>query len=514
MVVLACGMSLALSPPARAESADTEPDTSYAAGLPDLETVGLSLDQAQRLAAANSPSSRAAVAALRSARGARMKEAGAFDPVLTAAEQKVSTDTPVSSPFAGSKLRSRSRSGGLAWLSPLGTSVNLTLSQLRSETNAPFATLSPERDARARIDFVQPLWHGFGPAAARGELRALDREVESARAALAAATLDLSADVENAYWDLYAAEHRLGVERLLRQRAAVFLRDQVLRGRAGVVGPGAVAIARTFLAQQETALLDARIAAAGASDHLAQVMGARPQGEALYRCLDEPAPAAAVEPLSSVLARAFAANPSLRAARADSGAAQARARRAAWNAWPTLEAFGGYGASGLAGVGRQVVLGTDTIGTVYDTGFDQAWTQVGHRDFPDWNFGVRLRLPIGWRADRGERERVMGSYDRAREALRARQLALESEVRAAHREADIASRELDAAGTLVQSAEEQARIARLEYQAGRGTAYDLVNLEGDLAAARQRETEVKVRIAHATTELRRLTLAAPGGTKR
>ena len=128
--------------------------------------------------------------------------------------------------------------------------------------------------------------------------------------------------------------------------------------------------------------------------------------------------------------------------------------------------------------------------------------------------GVRLRLPIGWRADRGERERVMGSYDRAREALRARQLALESEVRAAHREADIASRELDAAGTLVQSAEEQARIARLEYQAGRGTAYDLVNLEGDLAAARQRETEVKVRIAHATTELRRLTLAAPGGTKR
>src|SRR5206468_12935794 len=182
----------------------------------------------------------------------------------------------------------------LAWLSPLGTSVNLTLSQLRSETNAPFATLSPERDARARIDFVQPLWHGFGPAAARGELRALDREVESARAALAAATLDLSADVENAYWDLYAAEHRLGVERLLRQRAAVFLRDQVLRGRAGVVGPGAVAIARTFLAQQEAALLDARLRASSASDRLAQVMGARPESGEVFRTLDVPGEPGAV----------------------------------------------------------------------------------------------------------------------------------------------------------------------------------------------------------------------------
>ena len=59
-----------------------------------------------------------------------------------------------------------------------------------------------------------------------------------------------------------------------------------------------------------------------------------------------------------------------------------------------------------------------------------------------------------------------------------------------------------------------ARIARLEYHAGRGTAYDLVNLEADLAAARLRETETRVRIAHATTELRRLTTAVPGGKNR
>jgi outer membrane protein TolC len=490
------------------------PDTSYLAGEPTLETLGLTLDQAQRLAAAESPAGRAAAAALLNARGARMKEAGAFDPVLYAADEQVSTDSPVTSPFAGSELRTRSVTGGLAWLSPFGTSLNLSLSRVRNETNAPFTTLPRERRARARLDFVQPLLKGFGPAAARGELRATTREVEAALQALAAARLDVSAGVENAYWELYSAERRLGVQRLLRQRAAVFLRDQLLRGRAGVVGPGAVAIARTFLAQQQTALLDARLRAAAASDRLGEIMGARAAGGAAYHASDEPSAPAPVEPLESVMERALSVNPSLRAAEADSAAARARARRAAWNAWPTLEAFGGYGASGLAGTGQQVVFGTDTVGTVFDTGFGDAWDQVSGRDFPDWNFGIRVRVPIGWRADRGEAQRQRGTYEGAREALRARKLALESAVAAAHREADIAQRQLDAALVLVDAAAEQTRIARLEYQAGRGTAYDLVNLEADLAAARQNETEVRVRIARAATELRRLTTSAPGRSNR
>ncbi|HKQ59603.1 MAG TPA: TolC family protein, partial [Candidatus Eisenbacteria bacterium] len=211
---------------------------------------------------------------------------------------------------------------------------------------------------------------------------------------------------------------------------------------------------------------------------------------------------------------AWAHDPSLRAGQADSAAARARARKAAWNGWPTIEAFGGYGASGLSGVGRQIVFGSDTVGTTFDRGFGDAWDQVSGKDFPDWNFGVRLRMPLFWRAERGERERQRGFYERATEALRARRLAVESQLRAAHRESELGQRDLDAALTLVSAAEEQVRIARLEYQAGRGTAYDLVNFEADLAAARLRETEVRVRVARAAAEIRRMTTPAPGRTPR
>jgi outer membrane protein TolC len=497
------------SEPGRAQTA-TEPDTSYMAGETPVPTLALSLEEAQRLATDNSPAGRAAVASLRSARGSMMSEAGVFDPVLFAADWQDNVDSPVSSPFDPSKLRTRSVTGGASWISPIGTGLSLGLERVRFENDAPFSTLPTERRAHARIDFVQPLLKGFGLAATRGELRAAQRELDAAFEALAAANFDVAANVENAYWELFAAEQALNVQRLIRQRAAVFMRDQVRRSQAGVAGPGAVATANTFLAEQEAALLDSRLRAASASDRLGEVMGIHAGSGTYYRTSEAPPPPAPPEPLDVVLARAFAVNPTLRAAEADSAAAHARERQATRNAWPTVEAFGGYGASGLAGVGRQIVFGTDTLGTAFDTGFNEAWDQVSSRDYPEWSFGIRLVVPIGWRSDRGERERQRGIYEATREILRARRLALESDVRRAHRASELGQRELDATLALVASAEEQVRISRLEYQTGRGTAYDLVNIEADLASARLREAVVRVRIAEAAAELRRLTTPAPG----
>jgi len=498
---------------APAQAQDAEPDTSYLAGETEAPALGMTLDQAQRLAVANSPTARGALAAWKSARGERLREAGTFDPVLFGVQSRISTDSPVTSPFAASELRQRTLSGGLSWLSPVGTALALSLSRTTTETNAPFTTLPRERRTHARLDFVQPLLRGFGTTATRGELRALDREQEAARHRYEAATRDLRADVENAYWELYAAERDLAVQRLQRQRAATFLRDQMLRGRAGAVGPGAVAAARRFLAEQEAQLIDVRLRSRAASDRLSEVLGVSASSQERIHGLDEPPAPTAVEPLATALERALRGNPSLLSAEQDEAAAQARFRRAAHNAWPAIEAFGGYGGAGLAGTGRQIVFGSDTVGTNTDTGFGDAWDQVWNDAYPDWSLGVRVRVPVGWRSDRGERERQRGNWDRAREAARARRLALENQVRRTHREAELSQEGLRAMRTLVAAAREQARIGRLEYQAGRATAYDLIGIEADLARAELLESQVLVRVARAQTELRRLTSTVPESPK-
>lgn len=490
---------------ARAQNAPALPDTSYLGGETESPTLAMTLDEAQALATANSPSTRSASAAVRVARGAMMSEAGVFDPLVSAEGSRVSTDSPVSSPFAGSQLRQRSLSGGLSWLSPIGTSLAFTLSRTTTESNAPFSTLPRARQTRARVDFVQPLLKGFGLSAARGDLRAAERDLEAATARRQAAVADLSADVEVAYWELYAAERDLSSQRLQRQRAAIFLRDQTLRARAGATGPGAVAAARTFLADEDVQLLDARLRLTTASDALRQTIGISPVDDRRIHATSEPPTPRVIDPLPAVLERARRNNPSLRAYERDAAAALARYRRANRNAWPSVDAFGGYGGSGLAGTGQVVNFSGQQVGSNFDTGYGPAWNDVWSDKNPDWNFGLRLSMPIGWRADRGEREKQRGNMERSQESLRAQMLALEAAVRQAHREAVLSQDALTAMHELVDAAREQARIGRLEYQAGRTTAYDLVGIEADLAHAELRESQVLVRVARSLVQLDRLT---------
>ncbi|HET9327430.1 MAG TPA: TolC family protein [Candidatus Eisenbacteria bacterium] len=489
-----------------------EPDTSFLAGEVPGQTLSLTLDQAQRLGVANSPLTRGALGSLRAARGSRMTAAGDFDPVLVAADEQISIDSPVSSPFAGSETRQRLVTGGLSWLSPIGTLISASVVQDKFESNAPFTTLPRERRAGARLAFVQPLLKGFGTAATRGELRARDREVEAAERRYDSAELQVSADVEASYWTLYAIERDLEARLRQRQSAAVFLRDQMLRGRAGVAGPAAVAAARTFLADQEAILLEVRLGVRTASDRLAQAIGISPGSQARLHAADEPIPPPALDPLDEMMRRAMVSNTELRAAEQDTAAALHRLKRAAWNAWPSVEAFGGYGGQGLAGTSRPIVFGGDTLGTSSDTGFDHAWDQVWGDDYPEWNFGLRLTMPIPWRADRGEHERSRGEYERARAVLHARRLALETDVRTAYRDAETAQATLRALRELLSATQEQARIGRLEYEAGRATAYDIVDLEAQVAGAQLRMSQAMVRVARSRTELRRLTQPAPQRT--
>jgi outer membrane protein len=498
---------------ARAQEGSSLPDTSYLAGATEEATLAMTLEEAQALATANSPATRSAAAQVRVARGAMMAQAGVFDPLVSAEGSRTSTDSPVSSPFAGSKLRERSLGGGLSWLSPIGTSLAFTLTRTTTETNAPFSTLPRARATRARLDFVQPLLKGFGLSATRGELRATARDLEAAMSRRQAATADLNADVEVAYWELYAAERDLASQRLQRQRAAIFLRDQTLRARAGAAGPGAVAAARTLLADEEVQLLDTRLRLQTASDVLRQTIGISPMDDRRLHATSEPPTPRAIDPLPAMMERARRNNPSLRAYERDAAAALARFRSANRNAWPSIDAFGGYGGAGLAGTGQVIDFSGQQVGSNFDTGYGAAWNDVWKDRNPDWNFGLRLELPIGWRADRGERERQRGNLERSQETLRGQTLALESSVRQAHREAELSQDALRAMHELVAAAREQARIGQLEYQAGRTTAYDLVGIEADLARAELRESQVLVRVARSLVELDRLTRPPVEGSR-
>jgi outer membrane protein TolC len=111
---------------------------------------------------------------------------------------------------------------------------------------------------------------------------------------------------------------------------------------------------------------------------------------------------------------------------------------------------------------------------------------------------------LGLRPGRGERERRLGEVESARARVDAVRRSVEEQVRARRRELEHGAKRLELARTGVEAALEQARIGEIEYQNGRNTAFELVRLSGDVAAAQQRYSEALVRTAKAAAELRRL----------
>lgn len=495
-------------PPTLADEGAFSPDSAFAETLRRMEGEHLALGKAVEAALRSAPDMREAEAALASARAAVTRERGKFDPELNGEAYRSGSDERGSSPFAGADILKTRRTvvnAGALWRLPFGTELGASLNSTRLLTNSTFATLSPQYNTIGQLTIRQPLLKGFGPSA-RVDLSASERDFDAARARRDDALLRVRSEVETLYWDLYASERDLAVQVLIRDRARALLDEAQLRSNAGLIGPGQVATARVFLAEQEQAVLDQQDRLDAVSDQLASLISQRPEGGApRFLSADAPPRNFEVEAADTLVARALRGNLELRAQERQVESLQQREKGAKWDALPALDLFGAVGGNSLAGTSREVIFGNDTLRTNITGGFGDTWSQVLARDYPTWSAGVRLSVPIGFREGRGERNRWHAEAERARQRLEMSRRTLEEDVRTNQRELAGGTRRLEFARTGVEASFEQVRIGMLEYRAGRTTAFELVRLSADLAAAQQRYSEALVRTARAAAALRRLT---------
>jgi outer membrane protein TolC len=388
---------------------------------------------------------------------------------------------------------------------PIGTHLELALNTNRLKTNSQFAFLNPEYNTFGSFNLRQPLLGGFA-ASARKQLTSAERELEAEKARYDQQVLAVSAEVERAYWDLYAAERDYAVQKLTRDRAETFLHETEVRARTGLVGPSEVATAKTFLAEQELLLIDLEERLGRQSDQLASLIGIRPTtGVLRFIPAGNPPSDFSVEPVEILVERALKNNLDLQAAQKNVQAVRALAKAAKWEALPSVDFVGSYGASGLSGAAQDVIFGGATFRTSRGGSFGDALSQVDKLDFPSWSVGVEVSIPIGFRSGLGEKDRLVAQVVGAQQSYIELSRILEEQVRAAHREVSHGRARLKAASEGVQAAHEQVRIGLIEYHNGRATAFELVRLGEDSAVAQRRYSEALVRTAKAAATLRQLT---------
>jgi outer membrane protein TolC len=487
------------------------PDSVYRAELAAIGGEPLALQDALGRAMEHATSLREADAGMRAARGALRRESGAFDPVLFAAWRLEDEEFLSESPFAPGTIETRQRSttAGARLKLPTGTELQASVQANRFETTSPFDALNPDYVTVGRLGFRQPLLKGL-LAGSGGDRAAARHGLEAARERYSEARIALEAEVTAAYWDLYAAERNLAVQRLIAGSAAAFLRQAEYRSRAGLAGPSEVATARVFLTEQELSAIDREEQLDEFSDRLVTLLGPPADDPAgRYHAVTEPPAELPVEPEGELVARAMERNHQLRAARRDLDARRSEASAARWNSYPTLDVVGSLGGNGLTGEARPVVLGTDTLTVVVDgDSWGESASQALKRDLPAWSVGVELEVPIGFREGRGEKDRAEAEVMRTEQRVAALERSVREEVRARHRELRHGVRRLELARQGVDASFEQVRIGTIEYENGRTTAFEVVRLGADLAAAQERYSDALVRTAKAAAELKRL--APPG----
>jgi outer membrane protein TolC len=388
---------------------------------------------------------------------------------------------------------------------PIGTQLEASLNTIQLRTNSGFAFLNPQYTAFGSLRVRQPLLGGF-QTSARKSLTKAEQELRAAQARYDQEVLATSAEVERRYWDLYAAERDYAVRKLTRDQGEIFLQETELRAKAGLIGPNQVANARTFLAEQKILLLDHEEQLDRLSDQLASLIGVRPDaGKPRFITVDVPPGDFAVEPVDVLVERARQNNLDLQAAQAEVEASRTLAKAAGWEALPSVDLLGSLGGNGLAGTARNVIFGGDTLRTTRGGSFGNALDQLSKRDFRNWSVGVEVRIPIGLRKGLGEQDRLEAEVIMAEQRYVDRARTLEDQVRTSYRELFHGKRRLEASREGVEAAQEQVRIGLIEFRSGRTTAFELVRLGADFAAAQQRYSEALVRTAKAATTLKQLT---------
>lgn len=352
------------------------------------------------------------------------------------------------------------RAARAAFLPAVSASTSFDVTRIRR-----FTTTDVFGDPAERAQAVEATTRGaqqgvfvdltlFDGGRALADVRVTGARHEATRAALDTARIQVRADVARAYFDLLERHRAVDVERaILEERRRDVETTERLFQRAAA-DPIDLLDVRIGARRQLAAVEAAEEAVVAARLQLALVTGA-----AIAPGVRLEPPIEPFDPHSldreALVRGALSRHPEIRVLIARLDAAEADARNDGWLAHlPRVAATASYWRSEFGGG-------------------DQPFFELDPRD-TGASFGLRVTLPLFDRLDRyAERARASGAAADAREALRARRRAVETEVHTRFLELRAAWRELRLEEEAASMSRERADLARGKYEIG---AIDVIRL--------------------------------------
>jgi outer membrane protein len=363
--------------------------------------------------------------------------------------------------------------------------------------------LSPAYDTQLGLEIRQPLLRNLSSDPARLLRHVADSDLHRADASLQSVVTETIAQVENAYWDLGAAQLRVGV-----LNEAVTLAEEQLRETRSRVESGA--LPQTEPAQPQAELerrrgewLAARETLARAENQLKVLILAEDDSlwSELLVPVEDTLPSIAPVDTVARVSEAWRQRPEVRAAQSVVERRHAETSFAHSQTLPTLDAVASYDRFGLAGT--RTSTPTNTPGLEGD--LSDAFHDLGNADFTDTRVGIEVGYPLFNRSARGASARAESNERQAQSDLARVRKVIRAEVLDAAAALETTAQRIEAARAAREAAEVQLSSERERYAVGLSTNFLVLTRQNDLSRARLDEISAQTDYRVASTEMARAT---------
>jgi outer membrane protein len=429
----------------------------------------LSLRDALSLALANNQDVAIAAIAPRRATAEVTRQQAAFDPTLSVSAGIERDRRPQGAAALGTFRDSLAGDIRLNGRLPLGTEYELAYGTARVETDSQLTASSPSSSSFVDLRVRQPLLRNFGREVNEAGIRIARGERRIAEHAFTRRSQLVLADTVAAYWRLVRAHKSLAVARESLRLAEELAQRSQARVAAGDTATIEVTQARASVAAREEAVILGEAEVGNASDALARLVVADPVHvfDGVITPTDDPETAQPASQFGTAIVDAMRLRPELHAAREAVESAEVTLAVAANQRRPDLSAVGAIGLGGL------------------DPRWSDAHAQLA-TDAPDryrWSAGLVLSVPLGNRAAAGAHRQASLALQEARLALRSLELEVTEQVRVAVRDLEASRRRIESTRRSAELARAQLSAGERRLEAGLSTAFEILRLQTDLAAA-------------------------------
>jgi len=472
--------------------------TAPAAPAPQGPVLPLTMSQAESMALESNPQLRSDRLSPAMAEENLAAARSAFNPSVSAAFSRSSSQSTSSTAFeGGSTIISSGLTGSttvrqlLPWY---GGGYELTWDAGRRETSQAFASFNPRLTAGLTLSFSQPLLQGFKIDSARAQVDTALQNRAIADIQLDERTISTRASAQNAYLDLVGAIARRGVAAQNLDLANRQLKDNQSRVEVGTMAPINIIEAEAEVANREEAVILAEASIASAEDRLRAIIF-EPGRPDYWTIRIEPTDQPSLQPrsinLEDSIKNALENRTDISVQRRLVTISEISLKVTKNDTLPTVDLNARYSASGAGGtqfeydnsVPERPLLSTT------ERGFGSVFGDAFRNNLPAWSLGVSVAYPIG-------KSSVEASLARQRIQLQQQQMDLDNlvlqitnSVRTAARDVDTNFKRVQVTQVAVQRAARQLDAEERRFAVGLSETFTLQQRQRDLASARINELQ-------------------------